>query len=234
VQGSTAAFLTVRSWPLEQGEAFGREEDASAAKVCILGKTVVDKLFVPGAPVLGEQIRVKHVPCKVIGILSGKGQNSFGQDQDDLILVPWSTAVRRLAGTQSDAVGQLMIAARSPGQVDDAEREVTALLKQRHHLGDQADPDFQIRNLAEMQDAMKQSTQTIATLLASVALISLLVGGIGIANVTTSVSWNHVLDKNWSVHTVLGITQLASDAADSPLTKRKTTPLLMTGIAYKF
>jgi putative ABC transport system permease protein len=183
VQGSTAAFLTVRSWPLEEGEAFGREEDASAAKVCILGKTVVDKLFVPGAPVIGEQIRVKHVPCKVIAILSAKGQSSFGQDQDDLILVPWSTLTRRLIGTQSDAVGQLMIAARSPSQVDDAEREVTALLKQRHHLGDQADPDFQIRNLAEMQDAMKQSTQTIATLLASVALISLIVGGIGIANV---------------------------------------------------
>ena len=183
VQGSTAAYLTVRSWSVAQGESFGREEDAAAAKVCVLGQTVVDKLFVPGAPVIGEQIRVKHVPCKVIGILAKKGQTSFGQDQDDVILVPWSTVVRRLIGTQSDAVGQLMISARSGSQVDDAEREVTALLKQRHHLADQADPDFQIRNLAEMQDAMKQSTQTIATLLASVALISLIVGGIGIANV---------------------------------------------------
>ncbi len=91
--------------------------------------------------------------------------------------------VRRLIGTQSDAVGQMMISARSPTLVDDAEREITALLKQRHHLSDQQEPDFQIRNLAEMQDAAKQSTQTIATLLASVALISLIVGGIGIANV---------------------------------------------------
>jgi putative ABC transport system permease protein len=183
VQGTTAAYLTVRSWNIAQGEAFGREEDASAAKVCILGKTVVDKLFLPNAPVIGEQIRVKHVPCKVIGILATKGQTSFGQDQDDIILMPWSTVVRRLIGTQSDTVGQVLIAARSPSQVDDAEREVTALLRQRHHLGDQAEPDFQIRNLAEMQDAMKQSTQTIAYLLEAVAVISLIVGAIGIANV---------------------------------------------------
>ncbi|HET9753128.1 MAG TPA: ABC transporter permease [Myxococcales bacterium] len=183
VQGTTAAYLTVRSWNVAQGETFGREEDASAAKVCVLGKTVVDKLFLPNAPVIGEQIRVKHVPCKVIGILATKGQTSFGQDQDDIILMPWSTVVRRLVGTQSDTVGQMMIAARSPSQVDDAEREVTALLRQRHHLGDQAEPDFQIRNLAEMQDAMKQSTQTIAYLLEAVAVISLIVGAIGIANV---------------------------------------------------
>jgi putative ABC transport system permease protein len=183
VQGTTAAYLTVRSWNLAQGEFFGREEDASAAKVCVLGKTVVDKLFLPNAPVIGEQIRVKHVPCKVIGILAAKGQTSFGQDQDDIILMPWSTVVRRLIGSQSDTVGQMMVAARSPSQVDDAEREVTALLRQRHHLGDQAEPDFQIRNLAEMQDAMKQSTQTIAYLLEAVAAISLIVGAIGIANV---------------------------------------------------
>jgi putative ABC transport system permease protein len=183
IQGTTAGYLQVRSWPLQQGEAFGREEDAGAAKVCLLGKTVIDKLFVPGAPVIGEQIRVKHVPCKIIGILAAKGQTSWGQDQDDVILMPWSTVVRRLIGTQSDAVGQLMVSARSPSLVDDAQRQITSLLKQRHHLGEQQEPDFQIRNLAEMQDAAKQSTQTIATLLASVALISLIVGGIGIANV---------------------------------------------------
>src|SRR5436309_6746686 len=152
VQGTTAAFLQVRSWTVAQGEAFGREEDAAAAKVCLVGKTVVDKLFGPGAPVVGEQIRVKHVPCKIIGVLAAKGQTSFGQDQDDVILMPWSTVVRRLIGTQSDAVGQLIVSARSPSQVDDAEREVTALLRQRHRLADAAEPDFQIRNLAEMQD----------------------------------------------------------------------------------
>ena len=183
VQGTTASYLQVRAWPLAQGEAFGREEDASSAKVCVLGKTVVDKLFVPGAPVLGEQIRVKHVPCKVVGILASKGQSFGGQDQDDVILMPWSSVVRRLIGSQADTVGQMMVSARSSDQVSDAEREITALLRQRHHLSDQAEPDFQIRNLAEMQDAAKQSTDTIATLLEAVAAISLIVGGIGIANV---------------------------------------------------
>jgi putative ABC transport system permease protein len=183
VQGTTAAYLQVRAWPLAQGEAFGREEDASAAKVCVLGQTVVNKLFVPGAPVLGEQIRVKHVPCKVVGILAIKGQSFGGSDQDDVILMPWSTVVRRLIGSQSDSVGQMMISARSSSAVSDAEREITALLRQRHRLSDQAEPDFQIRNLAEMQDAAKQSTETIATLLEAVAAISLIVGGIGIANV---------------------------------------------------
>jgi len=134
-------------------------------------------------PVLGEQIRVKHVPCKVVGILAVKGQSFGGSDQDDVILMPWSTVVRRLIGSQSAAVGQMMISARSSSAVSDAEREITALLRQRHRLSDQTEPDFQIRNLAEMQDAAKQSTETIATLLEAVAAISLIVGGIGIANV---------------------------------------------------
>jgi putative ABC transport system permease protein len=183
VQGTTAAYLQVRGWPLVEGEAFGREEDAAAAKVCVLGKTVVDKLFPDEAHVLGEQIRVKHVPCKVIGVLAAKGQSSWGQDQDDVILMPWSTVVRRLIGTQSEAVGTMMVSARSPEAVEDAQREITSLLRQRHHLSDTAEPDFQIRNLAEMQNAAKENTNTIAILLGSVALISLIVGAIGIANV---------------------------------------------------
>ncbi len=153
VQGTTAAYLQIRDRPLAEGHAFGREEDASAAKVCILGETVVKKLFVPGAPVLGEQVRVKHVPCKVIGILANKG-NAFGTDEDDTILMPWTTVVRRLIGSQSDAVGKLMISARSSQQVADA-----------------------------MQDAAEKNADTLATLLEAVAAISLIVGGIGIANV---------------------------------------------------
>ena len=182
MQGTTASYLQVRDRPLAEGHAFGREEDASAAKVCILGETVVKKLFIPGAPVLGEQIRVKHVPCKVIGILTSKG-NAFGTDEDDTVLMPWSTVVRRLIGSQSDAVGKVMISARSSQHVADAEREVTALLRQRHRLSDQAEPDFQIRNHVEMQDAAEKNADTMATLLEAVAAISLIVGGIGIANV---------------------------------------------------
>jgi putative ABC transport system permease protein len=182
VVGTSPGYLEVRSWTLAQGEMFGREEDAAAAKVCILGQTVVDKLF--GAqPALGEQIRVKHVPCKVVGILSMKGQSWGGQDQDDIILMPWTTLVRRINGSQSDAVGSLMVSARTSNLVSVAQREVTSLLKQRHHLADTAEPDFQVRNLAEMQNAAQEQTNTVAWLLKSVAAISLLVGAIGIANV---------------------------------------------------
>jgi putative ABC transport system permease protein len=182
VIGTTPSYLDVRSWPLAAGEMFGREEDAAAAKVCILGQTVVDKLF-GEQPALGEQIRVKHVPCKVVGILSMKGQSYGGQDQDDIILMPWTTLVRRINGSQSDAVGSLMVSARSPHLVAVAQREVTSLLKQRHHQADAAEPDFQVRNLAEMQNAAQEQTNTVAWLLKSVAAISLLVGAIGIANV---------------------------------------------------
>jgi len=182
VVGTTPGYLAVRGWPLAEGEAFGREEDAAAAKVCLIGQTVKDKLF-GDSPAVGEQIRVKHVPCKIVGVLSPKGQSSWGQDQDDVILMPWTTLVRRILGTQSDAVGQLMVSARSPQAVGEAQREITSLLKQRHHQSEQAEPDFQVRNLAEMQNAAQEQTKTIALLLGSVALISLIVGAIGIANV---------------------------------------------------
>jgi len=182
VVGTTAAYLDVRGWALAEGELFGREEDVSAAKVCILGQTVKQKLF-GDAPALGEQIRVKHVPCKVVGVLTAKGQGTFGQDQDDVILMPWTTLLRRIVGTQNNTVGNIMVSARSPEAVAEAQRDITALLRQRHHTAESADEDFQVRNLAEMQNAAQEQTRTIALLLGSVALISLLVGAIGIANV---------------------------------------------------
>src|SRR5437879_6785198 len=102
VIGTTPAYLEVRGWPLAAGELFGREGDAAAATACLLGQTVVDKLF-GDQPALGEQIRVKHVPGKVVGILAAKGQSSWGQDQDDIILMPWATLVGRVNGMQRDA-----------------------------------------------------------------------------------------------------------------------------------
>jgi putative ABC transport system permease protein len=182
VIGSTGSYLQVRQWPLAAGESFGREEEAAGAKVCLLGQTVKEKLFGEGNA-LGEQIRVKHVPCKVVGLLAPKGQGNWGQDQDDVIVMPWSTLVRRIQGAQSDVVGMLMVEARTSQLVADAQREVTALLKQRHRIADSAEPDFQIRNLTEIQNSANEQTATLSLLLGSVALISLLVGAIGIANV---------------------------------------------------
>jgi putative ABC transport system permease protein len=182
VMGSTASYLTVRQWPLSAGEPFGREEEAAGAKVCLIGQTVKEKLF-GDSNALGEQIRVKHVPCKVVGVLAPKGQGSWGQDQDDVIVMPWSTLVRRIQGTQSDVVGMLMVEARSSPQVADAQREVTSLLRQRHKLAEATEPDFQIRNLTEIQNSANEQTATLSLLLGSIAFISLVVGAIGIANV---------------------------------------------------
>jgi putative ABC transport system permease protein len=182
VQGTTPAYLTARQWPLAAGEAFGREEVASGAKVCVLGATVVEKLF-GDAPAVGRQIRVKHLPCRVVGVLARKGQGGWGQDQDDTVLMPWTTVVRRLQGSQADTVGMLMVAARSSGLVAEAERQITALLRQRHRIGEGGENDFQVRNLTEMQNAANEQTRTLSLLFGSIALISLVVGAIGIANV---------------------------------------------------
>jgi putative ABC transport system permease protein len=183
IQGVSPSYLQIRNATLAEGEPFTREQDASAAKVAIIGKTVADKIFPNGAQIVGQQIRVKQEPVTVIGVLSSKGQSSGGQDQDDVILMPWTTVARRLMGSQSNTVGQILVLAQSASQIAEAQSDVTALLSQRHHIQNGATPDFDIRNLAEMQDAAKQSTQTVAVMLGSVALISLIVGAIGIANV---------------------------------------------------
>ncbi len=182
LQGTTNAFLTVRDWPIAEGRPFTREEEKSAAKVCLIGNTVKTQLFGGEDPV-GSVIRVKSMPCEVIGLLAVKGQGGWGQDQDDVVLMPWTTLMRRIVGTESDAVGMLWISAKSSDLVADAQNEIDALLRQRHHLAAGAPDDFDIRNLAEMQSAMKDQMSTLALLLGTVALISLIVGAIGIANV---------------------------------------------------
>jgi putative ABC transport system permease protein len=180
--GTTTTYLRVRDWALVEGDVWGREEEVSAGKVCLIGKTVSDKLF-GSAPAVGATIRVKHMPCRIIGVLAAKGQGSFGQDQDDVVLMPWATLMRRLSGTAADAVGQFMVSAHRADLVPDAERQVTALLRQRHKLTEGVENDFQVRNLAEMQNAAQDQAKTISMLLGAVALISLIVGAIGIANV---------------------------------------------------
>ena len=182
IVGSTAAYLEVRDWPLSEGEPFGREEELSGAKVCLLGATVKERLFGENSPV-GAQVRVKQVPCRVIGVLAPKGQGSTGHDQDDIVLMPWNTLARRIQGQQGEVVGQLLVEARAPALVADAERAVTALLRQRHRIAEGVENDFRVRNLAEIQDAANQQTATISLLLGAIALISLIVGAIGIANV---------------------------------------------------
>ena len=182
IVGTTAAYLEVRDWPLMEGEPFGHEEEAAGGKVCVLGTTVKERLFGEASPI-GARIRVRHLPCKVVGVLASKGQGSTGQDQDDIVLMPWSTLARRIQGQQGEIVGQLLVSAHMPDLVMKAQRDVTALLRQRHKIADGAENDFRVRNLAEIQNAANEQTATLSLLLGSIALISLIVGAIGIANV---------------------------------------------------
>ncbi|HEY6909530.1 MAG TPA: ABC transporter permease [Myxococcales bacterium] len=182
VFGTTPAYLSIRDWPLSMGDSFGDEDVATGAKVCLLGQTVRERLFGDASP-LGAEIRVQRMPCRVVGVLSPKGAGNGQQDQDDVVVMPWTTLVRRVQGVQGQVLGHLLVGARSPQVIDEAERGVRLLLRQRHHLtGDDPD-DFRIRNLADLQKSANSQTRTLSLLLSAIALISLIVGAIGIANV---------------------------------------------------
>jgi putative ABC transport system permease protein len=155
------------------------------SRVAVLGKTVVDNLFV-GADAIGQTIRIKNVPFAVVGIRTPKGQSSQGQDQDDVILLPISTAKRKVIGinaANADAVNTIMMQAKSGAQIPAAQEEAQALLRQRHHLQAVEADDFTIRNLQELFAAQEASSSIMAIMLAAVASVSLVVGGIGIMNI---------------------------------------------------
>jgi putative ABC transport system permease protein len=182
IVGTSAGYLQVRDWPLSAGDAFGREEAMTGAKVCLLGQSVKEKLF-GDANAVGEQIRVKHITCKVTGVLAAKGQGSNGQDQDDIVVMPWATLARRIQGGQGEVVGQLVVGAHDSAQMKELVREVTDLLRQRHKIAEGQENDFRVRNFTELQDSANAQTETLSLLLGGIALISLIVGAIGIANV---------------------------------------------------
>jgi putative ABC transport system permease protein len=151
--------------------------------VALLGQTVVDNLFGEQSPV-GQTIRIKNVPFTVIGVLSIKGQSAQGQDQDDVIYIPVTTAQKKLFGTQFPGMVRIiMVKAKSAEDLSAAERQINDLLKQRHHIGQKQDNDFTVRNLTQIMQAAEQSTQVMTLLLGAIASVSLLVGGIGIMNI---------------------------------------------------
>ncbi|HUI66714.1 MAG TPA: ABC transporter permease [Nitrospirota bacterium] len=183
VTGTTPGMLTVRDWPLASGRPFTDQDVKSATKVALLGQTVVDNLFGDQNPV-GQAIRIKNVPFTVIGVLSVKGQSAQGQDQDDVIYVPVTTAQKKLFGTQFPGMVRIiMVKAKSAEDLSPAERQINELLKQRHHIGPKQDNDFTVRNLTQIMQAAEQSTQVMTLLLGAIASVSLLVGGIGIMNI---------------------------------------------------
>jgi len=186
IYGTTPEYLDVRQWPLAAGRAFEPAEMAAAAKVCLIGATVAKQLFGAADP-LDQSIRIKRVPFTVIGVLDVKGQSLMGTDQDDLILVPIKTARSRVLGTASAArnrtVGTIWVKVADGIDTKGVEEQVRALLRQRHRIQPGADDDFSLRNLAEVMAAQEASSRVLALLLAAVASVSLLVGGIGIMNI---------------------------------------------------
>jgi putative ABC transport system permease protein len=183
VSGTTPGILPVRDWTLASGRVFTDQDVRNATKVCLLGQTVVDNLFGNADP-LGQIIRIKKVPFTVIGVLAKKGQSVMGQDQDDTIFIPLTTAQKKIFGTPFvGMVRAIAVKAKSGDQLAAAEQQIGELLRQRHRISPRQEADFTIRNLTQMMQAAEQSTQVMALLLAAIASVSLLVGGIGIMNI---------------------------------------------------
>ena len=185
VQGVTPEFFEAREWGTAAGKAFTQEDVDGATKVALLGQTVVRNLLADTDP-LGQVIRIRKVPFTVIGVLDRKGQNTWGQDQDDIILIPLSTAKKKVMGvSQANArsVGTISIKVREGENLKEAEQQIRDLLRQRHRLQPYQDDDFWLRNLSEVLQTQEESSRVLTMLLAAIASVSLLVGGIGIMNI---------------------------------------------------
>ena len=183
ISGTTPSMFTAREWAISVGRVFTDQDVRSASKVCLLGQTVVDSLFGAINPI-GEVIRIKNVPFTVVGVLESKGQDPGGHDQDDVVYIPVTTAQKKLFGTSFPGMIRMMyIQAVSLESMNAAERQVTDLLKQRHHIGALQDNDFSVRNLTQILQASEQSAKMMTILLGAIASVSLLVGGIGIMNI---------------------------------------------------
>jgi putative ABC transport system permease protein len=180
IEGGNEEYLTVRNWPVASGENFTARDVLVADKVALLGQTVARTLFPDQDPV-GQIIRVKSLPFRVVGVLSPKGQGQWGNDQDDVIVAPYTTVQKKLAGITY--IQQIALSATSSDAVEQAATEITHLLRQRHKIQDPADDDFTVRTVEEMAATRVEMAQTMTMLLMSVASVSLLVGGIGIMNI---------------------------------------------------
>lgn len=180
--GVGADYLTVRNWSLRTGAFFSKREIKNGVQVCVIGQTVVAKLFQTTNPI-GKMIRISDVPFQVIGVLERKGANMVGQDQDNIVLIPYRTAQMRLQGSEISHVHLIMVSARSTTRMAEAESEIRQLLLERHRIVPGEKADFQVRNTTEIANVLSIITTTITLMLSSIAGISLLVGGVGIMNI---------------------------------------------------
>ena len=182
VQGVSTDILLISNWTVTEGRFFSEEEESRASRVCVVGTTVKKNLFEDEDPI-GKTIRLKTVTFKVIGVLGSKGANNWGQDQDDVIMAPYTSVQRYLQRSKFNNINMMNLSLISMDDLDEAKREVSALLRQRHHLADYQDDDFETRDTTEIMNTIGSVTGLMTVLLTAVAAISLLVGGIGIMNI---------------------------------------------------
>ncbi len=184
VLGTSPEFPEARNWPIAEGNFFTQADEESAAKVAVLGKTVIQNLYGPGEEVVGTQIRIRNVPLRVIGILSSKGQSITGQDQDDLVVIPFSTAERKVLGTKFlGTVGIILVATAARHEIPAVVDDIKDLLRTKHRLHASEEDDFTIRTMEDIAKTMAGTSRTMMFMLMSIASISLIVGGIGIMNI---------------------------------------------------
>ena len=180
VSGTGANYLAVKDWDIVDGAFFTDQDVRAASKVCVLGKTVVDNLFEGASPV-GQVVRIKKFPFRVIGVLSEKGQSSWGQDQDDVILCPYTTVQKKMLAITT--LQGIQVSAISENHIDIAQKEINDTLHRRHHIADGEDDDFSIRTQKDLANTFESTAKTMQLLLLAIASVSLLVGGIGIMNI---------------------------------------------------
>ena len=180
--GVGSDYVLVRNWQMRLGAFFSDGDINNSNKVCVLGETVVKKLFQTASPI-GQSVRIKNIPFEIVGVMASKGANMVGDDQDDVVLMPYTTVRKRLQGSNFNNVDVALISARSSELMSQAEQEIRALMLDRHRISLGQQPDFEVANTTEIAGAFSMVTGTLTAMLASIAGISLLVGGVGIMNI---------------------------------------------------
>jgi putative ABC transport system permease protein len=183
VSGVSSEMPEIRNWQIAEGRFFEESEQINNSRVCVIGTTVRGHLFDDDEEAVGQTIRIGSMPFKVVGVLASKGANGWGQDQDDTVMAPYTTVSRILQRSKFQSINMMNVSLHSMEDVEDAKREITALLRQRHNLAGYQDDDFMLRDTKEIMSTIGSVTNLMTVLLTAVAAISLLVGGIGIMNI---------------------------------------------------
>ena len=183
IAGTSMSYFMIRNYDMDEGRGFLPEDTKNGTKVAIIGQTVSTELFGDVDPI-GKTIRIGNIPFKVVGLLKSKGSSGMGQDQDDLVFIPITTAQRKVFGTDfPGTVNMITVKVQNDEVISLTQEDITEILRKCHHIGTKQDDDFEIRNLAEMQESIKSTTKTMSLLLGAIAGVSLIVGGIGIMNI---------------------------------------------------